>query len=122
FRDRFNLSLTDEQVENLSYYKPSADSPEMQYIAERNAAMGGHVPKRRQKGNELTVPQLSAFENMLGDTGEREISTTMAFVRILSTLVRDKEIGKFVVPIVPDEARTFGMEGMFRQLGIYSSI
>ncbi len=122
FRDRFDLSLTDEQVEKLSYYKPAPDSPEMQYIAERNAAMGGHVPKRRQKGNELAVPALSAFENMLGDTGEREISTTMAFVRILSTLVRDKEIGKFVVPIVPDEARTFGMEGMFRQLGIYSSI
>jgi pyruvate dehydrogenase E1 component len=122
FRDRFDLPLSDEQVEKLSYYKPAPDSPEMQYIAERNAAMGGHVPKRRQKGNALTVPALSAFENMLGDTGEREISTTMAFVRILSTLVRDKEIGQFVVPIVPDEARTFGMEGMFRQLGIYSSI
>jgi pyruvate dehydrogenase E1 component len=122
FRDRFDLPLTDEQVEKLSYYKPAADSPEMQYMAERSAAMGGHVPKRRQKGNELTVPPLSAFENMLGATGEREISTTMAFVRILSTLVRDKEVGKFVVPIVPDEARTFGMEGMFRQLGIYSSI
>ncbi len=122
FRDRFDLPLTDEQVENLSYYKPEADSPEMKYMAERSAAMGGHVPKRRQKGNELTVPKLSAFENMLGDTGEREISTTMAFVRILSTLVRDKEVGKYVVPIVPDEARTFGMEGMFRQLGIYSSI
>ncbi|OZA08564.1 MAG: pyruvate dehydrogenase (acetyl-transferring), homodimeric type, partial [Methylotenera sp. 17-45-7] len=79
------------------------------------------VPQRRRKGNELKVPQLSAFENMLAATGEREISTTMAFVRILSTLVRDKEIGKFVVPIVPDEARTFGMEGMFRQLGIYAS-
>ena len=122
FRDRFNLPLTDEQVENLSYYKPDADSPEMLYMAERKAAMGGHVPKRRQKGNALTVPELSAFENMLGATGEREISTTMAFVRILSTLVRDKKIGQYVVPIVPDEARTFGMEGMFRQLGIYSSI
>jgi pyruvate dehydrogenase E1 component len=122
FRDRFDLPLTDEQVEKLSYYKPAADSPEMKYMAERSAAMGGHVPKRRQKGNELTVPALSAFENMLGATGEREISTTMAFVRILSTLVRDKEVGKYVVPIVPDEARTFGMEGMFRQLGIYSSI
>ncbi|HSH71596.1 MAG TPA: pyruvate dehydrogenase (acetyl-transferring), homodimeric type [Methylophilaceae bacterium] len=122
FRDRFNLPLTDEQVESLSYYKPAADSPELQYLAERSAAMGGHVPKRRRKGNELTVPELSAFENMLGATGEREISTTMAFVRILSTLVRDKQIGKYVVPIVPDEARTFGMEGMFRQLGIYSSV
>jgi pyruvate dehydrogenase E1 component len=122
FRDRFDLPLTDEQVESLSYYKPAADSPELQYLAERSTAMGGHVPKRRRKGNELTVPELSAFENMLGATGEREISTTMAFVRILSTLVRDKQIGKYVVPIVPDEARTFGMEGMFRQLGIYSSV
>jgi len=83
--------------------------------------MGGFVPQRRRKGNELSVPPLSAFENMLTATGDREISTTMAFVRILSTLVRDKQIGKYVVPIVPDEARTFGMEGMFRQLGIYAS-
>jgi pyruvate dehydrogenase E1 component len=94
----------------------------MKYMEQQRAALGGHMPKRRRKGNELTVPELSAFENMLGATGEREISTTMAFVRILSTLVRDKQIGKFVVPIVPDEARTFGMEGMFRQLGIYSSV
>lgn len=121
FRDRFDLALTDEQVENLSFYKPVDDSPEMLYMAERRAAMGGSVPARRRKGNELTVPALSAFENMLVSTGEREISTTMAFVRILSTLVRDKQIGKYVVPIVPDEARTFGMEGMFRQLGIYAS-
>ncbi len=121
FRDRFDLPLTDEQVENLSYYKPAADSPEMLYLAERREAMGGSVPSRRRKGNELVVPELSAFENMLAATGEREISTTMAFVRILSTLVRDKQVGKYIVPIVPDEARTFGMEGMFRQLGIYSS-
>ncbi|MGY1489881.1 pyruvate dehydrogenase (acetyl-transferring), homodimeric type [Methylobacillus pratensis] len=122
FRDRFNLPLTDEQVEKLSFYRPADDSPEMQYLQARREAMGGFIPARRRKGNELTVPALSAFENMLGSTGEREISTTMAFVRILSTLVRDKQIGKYVVPIVPDEARTFGMEGMFRQLGIYSSV
>ncbi|MFM1911530.1 MAG: pyruvate decarboxylase, component of the pyruvate dehydrogenase complex [Pseudomonadota bacterium] len=121
FRDRFDLPLTDEQVESLSFYRPPADSPEMVYMAERRAAMGGSVPARRRKGNELVVPELSAFENMLTATGDREISTTMAFVRILSTLVRDKQIGKYIVPIVPDEARTFGMEGMFRQLGIYSS-
>ena len=120
FRDRFDLPITDEQVESLSFYKPADDSPEMKYMAERRAAMGGFVPQRRRKGNELKTPELAAFENMLVATGEREISTTMAFVRILSTLVRDKEIGKFVVPIVPDEARTFGMEGMFRQLGIYA--
>jgi len=121
FRDRFDLPLTNEQVESLSFYRPAADSPEMVYMAERRAAMGGSVPARRRKGNELVVPELSAFENMLTATGEREISTTMSFVRILSTLVRDKQIGKYIVPIVPDEARTFGMEGMFRQLGIYSS-
>lgn len=121
FRDRFDLPITDEQVESLSFYKPAADTPEMIYMAERRLAMGGSVPARRRKGNELTIPPLSAFENMLVSSGEREISTTMAFVRILSTLVRDKTIGKFVVPIVPDEARTFGMEGMFRQLGIYAS-
>ena len=122
FRDRFDLPITDEQVESLSFYKPTENSPEMQYMTERRAAMGGFVPQRRRKGNELTVPELSAFENMLTATGEREISTTMAFVRILSTLLRDKSLGKFVVPIVPDEARTFGMEGMFRQLGIYSHL
>lgn len=121
FRDRFDLPLTDAQVESLSFYKPADDSPEMQYMHARRAALGGYVPQRRRLGNTLAVPALSAFENMLGATGEREISTTMAFVRILSTLVRDKQIGKFVVPIVPDEARTFGMEGMFRQLGIYAS-
>ncbi len=120
FRDRFDLPITDEQVESLSFYKPADDSPEMKYMAERRGAMGGFVPQRRRKGNELKTPELAAFENMLVATGEREISTTMAFVRILSTLVRDKEIGKFIVPIVPDEARTFGMEGMFRQLGIYA--
>ena len=120
FRDRFDLPISDEQVESLSFYKPADDSPEMKYMAERRAAMGGFVPQRRRKGNELKTPELAAFENMLVATGEREISTTMAFVRILSTLVRDKEIGKFIVPIVPDEARTFGMEGMFRQLGIYA--
>ena len=122
FRDRFDLPITDAQVESLSFYKPAPDSPEMQYMNERRASLGGYMPKRRRKGNDLKVPELSAFDNMLGATGDREISTTMAFVRILSTLVRDKQIGKYVVPIVPDEARTFGMEGMFRQLGIYSSV
>lgn len=122
FRDRFDLPITDEQVEKLSFYKPAEDSPEVKYMAERRVAMGGFVPQRRRKGNELSVPALSTFENMLTATGEREISTTMAFVRILSTLLRDKALSKFVVPIVPDEARTFGMEGMFRQLGIYSHL
>jgi pyruvate dehydrogenase E1 component len=122
FRDRFDLPFSDADLETLPFYRPAEDSPEMQYLRERRAALGGYVPSRRRKGNELQTPELSAFDNMLGATGDREISTTMAFVRILSTLVKDKNIGKYVVPIVPDEARTFGMEGMFRQLGIYSSV
>ena len=122
FRDRFDLQITDEEVEKLSFHKPAPDSPEIKYMMERREALGGFVPQRKRKGNALKTPPLSAFENMLTATGDREISTTMAFVRILSTLVRDKELGKYIVPIVPDEARTFGMEGMFRQLGIYSSV
>jgi len=122
FRDRFEIPVSDAELEHLPFYRPAEDSPEMQYLRERRSSLGGYVPSRRRKGNELQTPELSAFENMLGATGDREISTTMAFVRILSTLVKDKQIGKYVVPIVPDEARTFGMEGMFRQLGIYSSV
>jgi pyruvate dehydrogenase E1 component len=122
FRDRFDLQITNEEVEKLSFHKPAPDSPEIKYMMERREALGGFVPQRKRKGNPLKTPPLSTFENMLTATGEREISTTMAFVRILSTLVRDKELGKYIVPIVPDEARTFGMEGMFRQLGIYSSV
>ncbi|CAM8372343.1 AceE Pyruvate dehydrogenase complex, dehydrogenase (E1) component [Candidatus Methylopumilus planktonicus] len=122
FRDRFDLQITNEEVEKLSFHKPAPDSPEIKYMMERREALGGFIPQRKRKGNPLKTPPLSAFENMLTATGEREISTTMAFVRILSTLVRDKELGKYIVPIVPDEARTFGMEGMFRQLGIYSSV
>src|SRR5210317_1413566 len=122
FRSRFDLPISDQEVESLSYYKPAKGSPELQYMMERRQELGGFVPTRRRKGNQLTVPKMDAFSNMTVSTGDREISTTMAFVRILSTLLRDKELGKYIVPIVPDEARTFGMEGMFRQLGIYSSV
>ena len=122
FRTRFDLPISDKEVEDLSFYKPADDSPEIQYMMERRKELGGFLPARRQKSKELKIPDISAFENVTMSSGEREISTTMAFVRILSTLVRDKELGKYVVPIVPDEARTFGMEGMFRQLGIYSSV
>jgi len=121
FRDRFEIPVSDADLEHLPFYRPAEDSPEMQYLRERRSALGGYLPARRQKAAALPAPPLSAFDNMLVATGEREISTTMAFVRILATLLRDKAIGKSVVPIVPDEARTFGMEGMFRQLGIYSS-
>ena len=122
FRSRFDLPISDEEVENLSYYKPGKDSPELKYMMERRNSLGGFLPKRKKQGNKLNVPSIDAFSKQLESSGEREISTTMAFVRILTTLVKDKEIGKFIVPIVPDEARTFGMEGMFRQLGIYSSV
>ncbi|MGE4596791.1 MAG: pyruvate dehydrogenase (acetyl-transferring), homodimeric type [Methylophilaceae bacterium] len=122
FRSRFDLPISDEEVEKLSFYKPPKDSPEIQYMMDRRKALGGFLPARRKQGNTLSVPKLSAFSNLLTDTGKREISTTMVFVRMLSALIRDKEIGKYIVPIVPDEARTFGMEGMFRQLGIYSSV
>ena len=105
----------------LPFYIPPPDSPEMKYLHERRQALGGYLPQRRRKADVVPqVPALEAFEQVLKAT-EREISTTMAFVRVLTALVRDKNIGKHVVPIVPDEARTFGMEGMFRQLGIYSS-
>jgi pyruvate dehydrogenase E1 component len=122
FRDRFELPLTDDQVRRAEYYKPPADSPEMKFIQERRAALGGSIPVRRQKAEPLQVPELTAFQGQLDGSGEREISTTMAFVRVLATLLRDKQIGKRVVPIVPDESRTFGMEGMFRQVGVYSPL
>ncbi len=122
FRDRFELPLTDEQVSAAEYYKPPADSPEMRYLAERRAALGGSLPARRRTAAALQVPELSAFQSQLDGSGEREISTTMAFVRVLATLLRDKQLGKRVVPIVPDESRTFGMEGMFRQVGVYSPV
>jgi pyruvate dehydrogenase E1 component len=120
FRDRFELPLSDEQVREAEYYTPPPDSPEMQYLRERRAELGGSLPARRRKAEQLTVPDLSAFQPQLDGSGDREISTTMAFVRVLATLLRDKQVGKRVVPIVPDESRTFGMEGMFRQLGVYS--
>ena len=122
FRDRFNIPIPDDQLDEVPLYKPAEDSAEMKYLRARIAAMGGSVPQRRRHAAPLEVPPLSAFESVLKSTEDREISTTMAFVRILGTLVRDKAIGKLIVPIVPDESRTFGMEGMFRQLGIYSSV
>ena len=122
-RDRFNIPIPDDQLEALPFYVPPPDAPEMKYMHERRKALGGFFPqRRRQAANTPAVPPLSAFDQVLKGSGAgREISTTMALVRILTALVRDKSLGKHVVPIVPDEARTFGMEGMFRQLGIYSS-
>ncbi|MGH8686965.1 MAG: pyruvate dehydrogenase (acetyl-transferring), homodimeric type, partial [Burkholderiales bacterium] len=121
-RDRFNVPIADEKLAELPFYVPPPESPEMQYLHERRQALGGYLPQRRRKADATpAVPALEAFDAVLKGSGEgREISTTMAFVRILTALVRDKEIGKRIVPIVPDEARTFGMEGMFRQLGIFA--
>jgi len=121
-RDRFNIQITDEEIAGLSFRKPAADSEEMKYLQERRAVLGGYLPARSSSAAPLAVPPLEAFSSLLEGTGDREISTTMALVRILTTLVKDKNIGKHIVPIVPDEARTFGMEGMFRQIGIYSSV
>ncbi|MGQ0657065.1 MAG: pyruvate dehydrogenase (acetyl-transferring), homodimeric type [Chromatiales bacterium] len=122
FRDRFNIPIPDDQIAEAPFYKPPEDTPEMKYLAERREALGGFLLSRRPEAEPLKVPTLTAFESILKGTEERAISTTMAFVRILGLLVKDKTIGARVVPIVPDEARTFGMEGMFRQLGIYSSV
>jgi len=121
FRDRFDIPLPDKALDTIPYYRPPEDSPEMVYLRERRKSLGGFLPQRRPDFAALKVPGLDAFGTHLKSSGKRDISTTMAFVRILSTLVKDKAIGERVVPIVPDEARTFGMEGMFRQLGIYSA-
>jgi pyruvate dehydrogenase E1 component len=123
FRDRFNIPIPDDKLAEIPYYKPAEDSQEMKYLRALREARGGSIPQRRRKSTKLVVPKLETFKALLEATGEgREISTTMAFVRMLTALVKDKAIGKNVVPIVPDESRTFGMEGLFRQLGIYSSV
>src|SRR5210317_2053260 len=121
FRDRFNMPIADKDLDAVPFYRPAADSEELEYLHERRKALGGYLPSRRTKGPAQQVPALELFKTQLEGTGEREISTTMAFVRMLTALTRDKQIGKHIVPIVPDEARTFGMEGMFRQIGIYAS-
>jgi pyruvate dehydrogenase E1 component len=121
FRDRFKIPVSDEDIGDLPYYHPGEDSEEVKYMQERRQQLGGYLPQRRVEPMPLQVPPLEAFESLLKDTGEREISTTMTFVRALAIMLRDKNIAKHIVPIVADEARTFGMEGMFRQLGIYSS-
>ncbi len=122
FRDRFNIPVSDDEIANLPFKRPAEDSEEMRYLKEHRAALGGYLPARRVTATPLVIPALQAFQVLLDSTGDREISTTMAFVRILGILLKDKNIGRNIVPIVPDEARTFGMEGLFRQIGIYSSV
>ncbi|MGK0298488.1 MAG: pyruvate dehydrogenase E1 component [Gammaproteobacteria bacterium] len=122
FRDRFNIPIPDDKISEAPFYKPPMDSPEMKYLQERTKAQGGSLFQAWPKAKSHKIPDISLQDKLLAGSDGREISTTMAFVRILNTFVKDKEIGKYIVPIVPDEARTFGMEGMFRQLGIYSSV
>ena len=121
FRDRFNIPIPDDQLEDLPFYHPGPDSEEVKYMMSRREALHGSVPQRRQKfTEEMEVPSLKIFDSILQGSNGREISSTMAFVRVLTALLKDKKIGKNIVPIIPDEARTFGMEGLFRQVGIYA--
>ena len=122
FRDRFEIPVPDAQLGDMPFIAFAPGTPEREYLDARRAALGGFLPQRRRRSQTLSPPPLSTFERLLQATGEREISTTMAFVQTLGMLLRDKTLGKHIVPIVPDESRTFGMEGMFRQLGIYSAV
>jgi pyruvate dehydrogenase E1 component len=120
FRDHFHVPIDDEQAKSLAFIKPDPESKEGKFLVRRREAMGGPVPFRHMAGEKLQVPTIKDFDDMLGSSGDRELSTTMTFVRLLTKLVKDKNMGERVVPIVPDEARTFGMEGLFRQIGIYA--
>ncbi len=122
FRDRFSIPISDEKITEVPFYRPADDSPEIQYIRKHREALGGYLPVRSSTFDPLPIPELAAFSAVTQQLGEREISTTMAFVRILTTLLKDKVLGSRIVPIVPDECRTFGMEGLFRQIGIYSPV
>ncbi len=123
FRDRFQIPISDDEIGKAPFYLPPPDSPEIKYMHERRRELGGYLPARRaDRASALQIPEFDVFEPLVQGTGDREISTTMTAVRILQTLTRDKKIGRHIVPIVPDESRTFGMEGMFRRLAIYSSI
>ncbi len=122
FRSRFNIPISDSEVAKAPFYRPSEDSPEMKYLRERREALGGYLPSRRTEVTKLQTPSEELFEEFYKGTEAREVSTTMAYVRVLAKLLRDGALGKYIVPIIPDEARTFGMEGMFRQVGIYSHV
>lgn len=122
FRDRFSIPVSDDKISEIPFYRPADDSPEIKYLRKQREALGGYLPARSSTVEPLSIPDLSAFSTVTKGTGDREISTTMAFVRILSVLLKDKVLGQRIVPIVPDECRTFGMEGLFRQIGIYSPV
>ena len=120
YRDRFDVPLTDQQVKNIEYYKPDQNSPEIKYINERRIQLGGFIPERTTYAKPVKAPPKDIFDNMKVSTGEKEMSTTMALVRMLTNLLRDKNVAPRLVPIIPDEARTFGMEGFFQKIGIYA--
>ena len=122
FRDRFSIPISDDDINDIPFYRPDEKSPEIQYLKKQRETLGGYLPARSTKAESLKAPDLEAFSSVTQSSGDREISTTMAFVRILSALLKDKNLGPRLVPIVPDECRTFGMEGLFRQIGIYSPI
>lgn len=122
FRDRFSIPISDDNITEIPFYRPAEDSPELRYLRKQREDLGGYLPARSSTSEVLAVPDMTAFAQITKGLGEREISTTMAFVRILSVLLKDKVLGKRIVPIVPDECRTFGMEGLFRQIGIYSPV
>jgi pyruvate dehydrogenase E1 component len=122
FRDRFSIPISDEKISEIPFYRPAEDSPEIQYLRKQREALGGYLPSRTSEFKSLAIPELDAFSSITKNLGDREISTTMAFVRLLSVLLKDPVLGKKIVPIVPDECRTFGMEGLFRQIGIYSPV
>ena len=122
FRDRFSIPISDDDINDVPFYRPDENSPEIKYLKKQREDLGGYLPFRNKEAEVLKTPDLKDFESITKGSGDREISTTMAFVRILSVLLKNKKIGPRVVPIVPDECRTFGMEGLFRQIGIYSAI
>lgn len=122
FRDRFSIPISDDDINDLPFYRPDEDSPEMQFLQKQREQLGGYLPARFDEGKTLPIPSRDVFKPLYESSGEREISTTMAFVRIINILLKDKALTKHIVPIIPDECRTFGMEGMFRQYGIYSPV
>jgi pyruvate dehydrogenase E1 component len=122
FRSRFGVPIADDDIESTPFYRPPDDSPEIRYVHERRRALGGFMPSRREKAPPLETPSLESFAEFLQGSGDRDVATIMAFVRLLSRLLRDEKIGKYIVPIIPDEARTFGMDVLFRQCGIYSHV
>ena len=120
YRDRFDVPLTDKQVQEIQYFRPDENSPEIKYLKERRLNLGGFIPERTTYAKPIKAPPKDIFDSFKVSTGQKEMSTTMVFVRLLTNLLRDKNVAPRLVPIIPDEARTFGMEGFFKKIGIYA--